>query len=77
LRELWLTAYGYEILSAMRFGLTTDSKGFEQITTAFSEINLDLNYDKTARSGVQMSRELRESIWWIQENKGKLWMEIL
>jgi hypothetical protein len=76
LRELWLTSYGYEVLTALSMHLTTDLKGLERIRSTFSEMGLELKTGKTARSEVKMSDELKEAIWWIAQNRGRQWNEI-
>jgi len=68
LRELWLTAYGYEICSALGLQLTTDFEGFEQVKNAASELGFDLKTGETSVSGVKMSDELKQAIWWVVEN---------
>jgi hypothetical protein len=35
-----------------------------------------LNTGKTAESGAKMSNELKETIWWIAQNRGRQWNEI-
>lgn len=73
LRELWLTAYGYEICSALGLQLTTDFEGFEQVKNAASELGFDLKTGETSVSGVKMSDELKQAIWWVVENRGQPW----
>jgi len=69
LRELWLTAYGFEVLTALEMRLTTNLKGLEKVKTAFSELGFELKTGKTSRSGVKMSDELKQAIWWIAEKE--------
>jgi Leucine-rich repeat (LRR) protein len=76
LRELWLTCHGYDVLTALEMRLTTDLNGFERIRSAFSEMGFKLNTGKTAESGAKMSNELKETIWWIAQNRGRQWNEI-
>lgn len=77
LRELWLTAYGSEILQALGMRLTTDSGGLEQIKNALAELSQKLKMGVSLVSSVDMSNELKECIWWIADNNGKDWSRIL
>ena len=77
LRELHLTAYGYEILSALGMRLETDPKGLEQIRPAFAELGYEVNTSDESIPGVSMSDELRGAILWIVENRGHAWSKIL
>lgn len=76
LREFWLTAYGYDILSALGMGLTTNLEGLERIRTAFAELGFEVNTGETSVSGVKMRRPLKKAIWWIVQNRGRPWNEI-
>ena len=76
LKELWLTAYGYEILTAHGMRLTTDLNGLEQIRIALSELGYELKNGETSVSAAKMSDELKQVIWWIAENQGRVWREI-
>ncbi len=76
LRELWLTSYGYDILNALDMSLNTDSKGFEQVQSAFAAMGFHLKTGKRGYSGIRMSNLLKQAIWWIAENKGKKWAYI-
>jgi hypothetical protein len=49
LRSLWLTHYGYQILSALGMGLRTDLAGLSRIKTCFDEIGFDLRTKKMSR----------------------------
>jgi len=73
LRELWLTAYDYEVLTALELHDFTDLEGLEKVKTAFSELGFELKTDETSRSGVKMSDELKHTIWWIAQNKDRPW----
>ena len=73
LQNLWVTAYGFEILSALKMQLTTDKEGFDQIKVALDETGLKLRTGKASVSGVQMSNELKEAIWWIVNKRGRRW----
>ncbi len=73
LRELWLTSYGYNILSALNMRLDTDLTGLMQIRSAFAEMGFQLKTGKKGHSGVKMKNALKQAIWLIAENKGKKW----
>lgn len=77
LRELYLTSYGYEILSALEMRLITNLEGLEQVRNALTELGFQLKTGETAIAGVQMSDELKQAIWWIVENRGRTWREII
>ncbi|TFG31184.1 leucine-rich repeat domain-containing protein [Candidatus Thorarchaeota archaeon] len=63
LRPLWLTHYGFNILSATGMGLTTNLEGLETLRKNFDELDLELRtqkvtvakdvYDGTASKGMQ------------------------
>lgn len=76
LRELWLTAHGYRILSALEYRLTTNLDGFESVKSAFKEVDLTLNSGTPAASSTAMSDDMKNSIWWIAENRGIEWRRI-
>jgi len=71
LRELWLTAYGYEVMTALKMSLETDVNGLKALETVFSNIGFKLKVDESATPGVRMSNALRNVIHWIIENTGK------
>ncbi len=76
LQELYLTAYGYEVLTALGMRLMTTEEEFGQVVEVFRELGFKLKTGNTPISGVLMSDGLREAIWWIIENRGKPWKEI-
>lgn len=76
LSELWLTAYGYEVLRSMNMKRSTDSVGLKKVKTSLSELGFDLRIEDASVSGVKMSDELKQVIWWIVDNEGKSWNEI-
>ncbi len=76
LRALWLTAYGHEILSALDLRPITDSIGLEQVKKAFTDIGHEVHLSQSLAYGVDMSNKLKNCIWWIVENRGKLWSVI-
>lgn len=43
LQSLWLTYYGFQLLSALRIGLSTDSRGLEKVKAALAEMGYELN----------------------------------
>jgi hypothetical protein len=65
LRPLWLTAYGFEILSVMGMGLRTDIDGLERIKEKFIELGTELTMttDSNSKYTVDMSEDFREYIW--------------
>jgi hypothetical protein len=73
LGALWLTAYDYDILTALDMRLKTDLDGLEQVKTAFSRLGFELKFEKLSQSGVYMSNKLKEAILWIAENRGRMW----
>ncbi len=76
LSGLWLTAYGYEILKALGMKVVMDLVGWKQVLKAVDEIGYTLKRATVVTSQVRMSRNLKESIWWIAENGSKPWSEI-
>jgi len=76
LQELYLTAYGYEILSALGMRLKSPEDELAQISEAISNLGFDLKIGNVPISAVEMSGELKKAIWWIVENRGKFWIEI-
>ena len=65
LRCLWLTAYGFEILSALKMNLHTNQDGLHQIQRALDKLGYELKITTTQkRSGsARMSRKLMGFIW--------------
>jgi len=81
LRELWVTAHGYEALSLARadaseVGLTTNLMGLRVVQDILSRIGYQIKIGDSSVSGVQMSSELKKCVWWIIENRGRNWDEI-
>jgi len=65
LKNLWLTAYGYNILqSGMNAGLTCDIETFSRIEEELEKIDISIrtNSDKPPTSS-RVSRRLRDYIW--------------
>jgi hypothetical protein len=73
LRELWLTSYGYEVLSALGMRLTILEEELPKLEAAMNRLGWKLRVGKEAVPGVEMSDELREAIWWIADNEGEEW----
>jgi hypothetical protein len=48
LRPLWLTHYGFQILSATGMGMTTDLEGLEILRKSFAELDLELSTRKVS-----------------------------
>ena len=46
LRPLWLTHYGFNILSASEMGLTTDLEGLEKLRESFDELEIEIATEK-------------------------------
>lgn len=60
LAELWKTSYGFDIITALEIGLSTDMYGLERIKTSMEDINLPLKIDnKDKISGISVS----EALW--------------
>ncbi|MGY5865361.1 MAG: hypothetical protein RTV41_12220 [Candidatus Thorarchaeota archaeon] len=78
MKELWLTAYGHEVLSTLKLANPLFSKIelLDLVKKAFADLDIDLKTGVSQRSGVQMSTELKECIWWIAKYEGKIWFRI-
>lgn len=65
LRYLWLTAYGFEILKALKMNLHTNQDGLHQIQEALDKLGYELKITNAQRaaSPVRMSRKLMGCIW--------------
>jgi len=48
LKPLWLTHYGFKILSANEMGLTTDFEGLESLRGSFDELDIEIATEKVA-----------------------------
>ncbi len=44
LHSLWMTSYGYDVVSALGIGLTTDYSGLKQIISSLDEAGYSLSY---------------------------------
>jgi hypothetical protein len=66
LRGLWLTHYGFEILSALGIGLRTDLEGLKRIQACFSELGFELTVAIAShvkpRAPVYVSASLRKHV---------------
>ena len=76
LTELYLTAYGYQILSGLGLSLKADLTLLPRIQKPFNELGLEVKIYDSPVSGVQMSDELKQAILWIVKNNGRPWSEI-
>ena len=76
MKDVWLTAYGFEILQALETRLVVDSHDYRKIKKAFAKLDFNLRESEVAVPGVEMSDDLKEAIWWIAENRGKPWRMI-
>jgi len=47
LKPLWLTHYGFKILTANEMGMTTDLEGLESIRGSFDELDIEIATEKT------------------------------
>jgi len=73
LRWLWLTTFGYRILSTLGMNSKTDLEGFEKVKSLFNNLGINLRTKENAPSELNMSEELKKCIWWIVTHRGKLW----
>lgn len=70
LSELWLTGYGFEILSALRAPIIVDLSFMERLEKELSKIGLSLGKtQKTSKSNI--SSRLREMVMYIAKINGK------
>ncbi len=76
LRDLYLTAYGYEILSTLGLKLRISIDELSKVSEAFSKLGIDLKIGTATIPVVRMSNALKQAIWWIVENRGRPWSEI-
>jgi len=77
LRELWLTAYGYNILSALDMkAFSYPEQEYNEVLKAVEELGYTLKEGNVENSRIHISKQLRESIWWIINNRGELWSKI-
>ncbi|MDF1538793.1 MAG: hypothetical protein P1Q69_07815, partial [Candidatus Thorarchaeota archaeon] len=76
LRDLWLTAYGYQILSRSRIGLDTDLRGLRKIERALSKrqipLNLEASQKDKAQNPVRISETMKEFILSQAESVGTI-----
>jgi len=71
LTPLWLTAYGYEILTALQFGLRTDVGGLEVIRSELRKLDIELSVEEDVRSqpSTMMSDDLTNYVLWIVQSR--------
>jgi hypothetical protein len=63
LTPLWMTSFGYSILSALKMGHSIEAKEFDQIEQALKQVNLKVCISMdSARESVNLSDELREFV---------------
>ncbi|MFW9844600.1 MAG: hypothetical protein ACFFEV_08485, partial [Candidatus Thorarchaeota archaeon] len=76
--QIHLTAYGYDVLSAIGFRRTISESRFGVVKKTFADLGFEIKTtsEKSISSSVSISEELKESILWIAENKGKPWRVI-
>jgi len=73
LRGLWLTAYGFEILSALNMDLIITKSDFELVQDAFRKKGLVLKTcdEKSQSYPRAISPPFRELVWWIARHSIK------
>ena len=84
MRELWLTAYGFDVLSTTKDGVflrmpshfRTVSNQFEVVKQAFDDMDMKLTFGEIPASITKLGEPLKNAIWWIIENEHKSWKEI-
>lgn len=67
LRGLWLTAYGFEILRALKMGFTTDKTGVEKIMNILENSGFTIKVVKNEAVSYpsHVSCSLKKYIWWL------------
>ncbi|MBD3157587.1 MAG: leucine-rich repeat protein [Candidatus Lokiarchaeota archaeon] len=66
LKPLWLTAYGYKILMAMKIGLMCTDKEFEQVESSFEETGLVVHTTGKGSAvypSTKISDSMKQYIW--------------
>ena len=65
LRPLWLTAYGFQVLSGLKLGLECSEEEFEMVQNAIQKLGFEIEVreDKSVDYPDTISPELREYIW--------------
>lgn len=67
LRGLWLTHYGFQVLSALGLGLRTDLEGLNRLETCFNELGFELRTTENPavrpRSSVSASDSLQKHVY--------------
>jgi len=76
LRELYLTAYGYNILTTLGIPPTANHEDLKLVKKTLSELGFKLRTGKTSTSDVRMSDKLKQTIWWIVQNRNIPWWKI-
>ncbi len=76
LKELWLTAYGYDVLTALGKKLITSVSDFEQVKHTFSDMGFELQGNKTSIPGAKMGNILKMVVLWIIKNRNEQWYKI-
>lgn len=74
LHPLWLTAYGYQILSALGLGTRCGPDEKVSVQNALSNLGVELgiSHSGTANYAAEMSQSLREYIWYLADYKSEL-----
>ncbi|TFH07997.1 MAG: hypothetical protein E4H14_07295 [Candidatus Thorarchaeota archaeon] len=64
LRYLWLTAYGFEILRALKVRLIIEPSDFLRVKHAFSKLGFNLQvHDDNIYPKIEISDELKSFVW--------------
>jgi hypothetical protein len=73
LRALWLTAYGYRILSEMRLGVTCNAEELEMVLHSLREMGFEVGLVDSSelRSPDSISEPMREYIWRLAEYRAQ------
>ena len=71
LRPLWLTAYGFDLLSALGKRLKARGRSVKEVRTSLSKIGFELQTTDSEEwsAPLEMSEEMKEYIWWIAEHR--------
>jgi len=77
LRELLTTAYGYEIGKALGLRLSEGSSVIDKVQKELDHLGISLRVGRDTDVLRHMSRELKECIWWLMENEGRIWSEVV
>ena len=74
IRPLWVTAYGFQLLSRMNLGLECTVSQFEQVRSALSKLNFNIHISRTGEviyPSTKMSETMRDYILNLAEFEAK------